>query len=71
MVTVEEHSINGGLGAAVAELLGQHKPTRMKILGLPDEDPYNGASPDVMKHYGLDGAGIAGTVLGTLGTSHR
>jgi len=62
VVTVEEHSVNGGLGAAAAELLAQRKPTRMKILGLPDEDLYNGPSPDVFAHYGLTGAGIADTV---------
>ena len=62
VVTVEEHNIHGGLGAAVAEVLSQQKPTPMKILGLPDEDPYNGASPAVFAHYGLNGEGIADTV---------
>ena len=62
VVTVEEHNIHGGLGAAAAEFLSQHKPVRMKILGMPDEDPYNGASPEVMAHYGLDGRGIAETI---------
>ena len=59
VVTVEEHSVHGGLGAAVAELLSQQKPTRMRILGLPDEPLYNGASADVFVHYGLTPAGIA------------
>ncbi len=66
VATVEEHNVHGGLGAAVAEVLSQCKPTRMKILGLPDEDPYNGASPDVMAHYGLTGGGIAQAVQNLL-----
>lgn len=63
VVTVEEHNIHGGLGSAVAEVLACKKPTLMRILGLPDEPLYNGASPDVFRHYGLTGEGIAGTVL--------
>ena len=63
VVTVEEHSVNGGLGSAVASVLAQEKPTRMWILGLPDEPLYNGASGDVFKHYGLTGDGIARTIL--------
>jgi len=66
VVTVEEHNVNGGLGAAAAEVLSQQKPTRMKILGLPDEDPYNGASPAVFAHYGLTGSGIADTIQSIL-----
>ncbi len=69
VVTVEEHSIHSGLGAAAAEFLGQHNPVRMKILGMPDEDPYNGASPEVMAHYGLDGRGIADTIIAEIDQS--
>ena len=71
VVTVEEHSAHGGLGAAVAEVLSQQKPTPMRILGLPDEAPFNGASPDVFAHYGLDGSGIANTVLQALQTGKQ
>ena len=63
VVTVEEHSVNGGLGSAVASVLAQEKPTRMRILGLPDEPLFNGASGDVFKHYGLTGEGIANAIL--------
>ncbi len=70
VVTVEEHSVHGGLGAAAAEVLSQQKPTPMRILGIPDEDPYNGASPDVLAHYGLDGKGIADTVTRAVFASH-
>jgi len=67
VVTVEEHNVHGGLGAAAAELLCQQRPTRMKIMGLPDETLYNGASAEVLSHYGLTAAGIAGEVRKGLG----
>ena len=63
VVTVEEHSVHGGLGGAVAEVLGQRKPTRMKILGLPDEKLYCGTSAEVFSHYGLTPRDIADAVL--------
>jgi transketolase len=66
VVTVEEHSVNGGLGSAVASVLSRKKPTRMRIIGLPDEPLFNGASGDVFKHYGLTGEGIAQTVLSAI-----
>lgn len=59
VLTVEEHSVHGGLGAAVAELLVQEKPVRMRILGLPNEFLYTGNSAQVFAHYGLTGEGIA------------
>ena len=62
VVTVEEHSVHGGLGAAVSELLSQRLPTRMKILGLPDEKLYNGTQAEVFEHYGLMPQGIAAAV---------
>ncbi len=36
VVTIEEHTIVGGLGGAVAEALGEHRPTPMRRLGLED-----------------------------------
>ena len=62
VVTVEEHDIHGGLGGAVAEVLAQQKPTRMRILGLPDEKLYTGTSAEVFAHYGLTPQGIAQAV---------
>lgn len=62
VVTVEEHCVNGGLGSAVASVLAQKKPVRMRILGLPDEPLYNGSSSEVFAHYGFTGEGIANSV---------
>ncbi len=59
ILTIEEHSVLGGLGAAVAEVVCQEQPTKMRILGLPDEVLYTGESKDVFAHYGLTAEGIA------------
>ncbi len=59
IVTVEEHSVKGGLGGAVAEVVCQRHPARMRILGLPDEPLYNGENKDVFAHYNLTAEGIA------------
>ena len=59
IVTIEEHSVKGGLGGAVAEVVCQHNPVKMRILGLPDEPLYNGESKYVFEHYGLTASGIA------------
>ena len=63
IVTVEEHSINGGLGSAVAEYLCEQgfggKFTR---IGLPDQFALLGPVDEVYKYYGMDPEGIANTV---------
>lgn len=53
IVTVEENTIIGGLGGAVAELLGERFPTRMKRCGVPDVFTESGELPDLMDLYGL------------------
>ena len=58
IVTAEEHSIYGGLGAAVAEVTAQHCPVRMKILGVPDENVIHASPQEVFHHYGFDYEGI-------------
>jgi transketolase len=58
ILSVEEHSIFGGLGAAVSEITSQYHPIRMKILGIPDENAVHGQPLEVFAHYGLDEAGI-------------
>lgn len=58
VLTVEEHCVCGGLGSAVAEILCQERPTKMRILGLPNASLYSGTSDEVKQHYGLDVNGI-------------
>lgn len=59
IITVEEHSIMGGLGGAVAELIGQHHPCPLRILGIADEVTPSGSQTELLAHYGLDADGIA------------
>ena len=61
--TVEEHSINGGLGGAVAEyLLERGFQGKFKRIGLPDEFAVLGDPDEVYKYYGMDPEGIAKTI---------
>ena len=57
VITVEDHSIVGGLGGAVAEVLGERQPTRMKRIGMT-EYGRSGTPADLYVHYGLDRSGI-------------
>ena len=66
IVTVEEHSVKGGLGSAVAEIVCQQCPVKMRILGLPDETLYSGTNHEVFAHYGLTAEGIALSVTEAL-----
>ncbi|MFJ7367526.1 transketolase family protein [Peribacillus frigoritolerans] len=53
IITMEEHSIYGGLGSAVVEVVSQHQPVPVKILGIPDEPAIAGKTAEVFEHYGL------------------
>jgi transketolase len=53
VVTAEEHTIIGGLGGAIAETLGEHRPTRMKRLGLADTFGESGPNDALLEKYGL------------------
>jgi transketolase len=65
-VTVEDHSISGGLGGAVAELLSEVMPTPLRKLGVSGFGESGDAKGLYAKH-GLDAAGIAGSVKKFLG----
>jgi len=61
VITVEEHSVNGGLGEACAGMLLQEGiHTRFKIAGFLDEHTVTGSQEEIFRHYGLDGPGLAG-----------
>jgi transketolase len=63
IVTVEEHSIYGGLGEACASFLLQNKIYKpFKIVGIPDEYTVTGSQTEIMNHYGISEKGIADTV---------
>ena len=60
ILTVEEHNVVGGVGTAVAEVLGRHGVTaRVRLHGLPDEDLDVALPPVLIERYGLTPAGVA------------
>ncbi|HEX9199839.1 MAG TPA: transketolase C-terminal domain-containing protein, partial [Acidobacteriaceae bacterium] len=58
IVTVEEASIYGGLGGAVAEVVATEHPVRMKILGVPGVFAPTGSAEFLLEHFGLTVSGI-------------
>lgn len=58
IVTVEEHSIIGGLGGAVCECLSEHCPCRILRIGVNDVFGESGPAVKLLEKYGLDGNGI-------------
>ena len=59
VVTAEDHSIVGGLGSAVAEVLGERLPTRMRRVGTRDVFAESGADDALLQKYGLTERHIA------------
>jgi transketolase len=59
VLTTEDHNILGGLGGAVAEILGQHHPVPMKIHGLQDCYGESGPNDAILEKYGLTPKHIA------------
>lgn len=67
IITVEEHSIFGGLGSACAELLAQNRlAVPFKIIGIPDEYTVTGSQAEIFAHYGLTPPKLAETAQGLL-----
>lgn len=55
LISLEEHSIYGGLGEMCASILSQEKISiNFKILGIPDEYMINGSQSEVLDHYDMD-----------------
>ena len=61
IITVEEHSMFGGLGGIVAETVVQSCPVPMRILGIPDENAVHGKPLEIFHYYNLDAEGIYNT----------
>jgi transketolase len=53
VITAEEHSIIGGLGSAVAEVLSEEYPAKLKRIGIKDVFGQSGTPDLLLKHYGL------------------
>ena len=68
IVTVEEHQRKGGLGGAVAEYLAQHRPTRMRFIGVDDQFGQSGTPAELIEHYGMGVKAISTAVKELLHT---
>lgn len=53
VITVEDHSVYGGLGSTIAEFLSQNHPTPMRIIGVDDKFGKSGSPEDLYTHFGL------------------
>ena len=58
IVTAEEHHLTGGLGGAVAELLAVERPTRMRMVGMPDVFAMVGPTVALRAKYGMSAEAI-------------
>lgn len=58
VVTVEEHSIIGGLGSAVCDVLAEKYPTKVMKIGINDVFGESGPAVELIKKYGLDSESI-------------
>ncbi len=69
IITVEEHSIYGGLGASVAEVVSQSNPVPVKIIGIPDENVISGTSHELFEYYGISKENIVKEAISL--TNHK
>jgi len=67
LITVEEHSVAGGLGEACAAVVAQAGISLpFKIVGLPDEYTVPGSQQEIFDHYGISAQGLAETAIALL-----
>lgn len=62
VITAEEHTVVGGLGSAVAEVLAENAPTVMKRVGLDDTFGTSAPAGALLDHFNLNAAGIVAAV---------
>ena len=63
VVTVENHSIYGGIGSAVCEALAENYPTKVIRIGVNDMFGQSGTPKELLKYYGLDAESVADRVM--------
>lgn len=66
IVTVEEHSVIGGLGSAVAEVLAGHAGAKFAMVGIRDKFGTSGTPDELFKAYGLTAVDVIAAVKGLL-----
>lgn len=67
VVTIENHSIIGGIGSAISETLSENYPTKVLRIGTNDEFGQSGEQRKLMEYYGLTGEKLAQKVVKFLG----
>ena len=67
IVTVEEHSIIGGLGEAVCSLLAENNPVPVKRIGVNDEFGHSGPAAALLEQFGLCASNIVAQTKALLG----
>jgi transketolase len=70
IVTAEEHHLTGGLGGAVAELLAVEHPTRMRLVGMPDDFAVVGPTVPLRAKYGMSAEAIVMACWSLLSTAY-
>ena len=68
VVTAEEHHLTGGLSGAVAELLAVERPTRLRMVGMPDVFAAVGPTGPLRARYGMSAEAIAAACRAVLAT---
>jgi transketolase len=63
VITAEDHNVIGGLGGAVAEVLSENYPCKMRMIGLQDRYAESGKPDELYRKYGLDADSIAEEVM--------
>ena len=66
VITIENHSIIGGLGSAVCEVLGENYPTKITRIGTNDEFGQSGSAKELMNFYGLNSEQLSKKITGLL-----
>ncbi|MBQ7128622.1 MAG: transketolase family protein [Clostridia bacterium] len=62
VVTVEEHSVIGGLGSAVCDCLAENYPVKVKKIGMNDQFGMSGSAAELLEHYGFSAYNIIKSV---------
>ena len=62
VVTIEEHSVIGGLGSAVCQALAENAPVPVKVIGVQDTYGESGPALQVLAKYGLDTPSVLASV---------
>lgn len=67
LLTVEEHSVIGGLGSAVCDVVSENLPTKVIKIGVNDEFGHSGPAVDLLKEFGLSSENVVKTAKEALG----